>query len=360
MYRLYVDLVKVFEIDNSGLANPQPFSASSGHPNIIDVAWSPNLSNDPVLLAFNSSPSFGTPAAGAEYDPLTNNQIPGGGTVLYKETATAFQHSGLTAQSTYYYKAWSVNAGTYSSGVNASATTTLIPSIATSYSQGFDSSSLPEGWSYGNPTLHWEFVSSDAAHGASAPQAGSHFARLNCYNLQAGNNPYRLISPPFDLRSGDKQITFWNWIGANAWNPQPLQVEISTDNKATWTPIYFLDSHSGTWNPNTVSLASHNYSGSAYLSFSGYSNWGTGFCNLGVDSFTFGSAGGDLEVPELSVSRLNETILLDWEPVAGAASYRIEASLDPYLGFTELGTTSNTEFSDPTEEKKFYRVFAID
>lgn len=360
MYMLFIDLVRIYEIDNSVLANPQPFNASTGHPNIIDLEWGLNSSNDPVMLAYNTTDTFGTPVDGMVYDANTNSQIPGGGTVIYKGTDTAFQHNGLSPQSTYYYKAWSVNADNYSTGVRASATTPLIASLATDYSQGFDSPFLPEGWAYSNNNAHWDFVSSDASHGASAPQAGSHFARLDCFNLQVGNNPYRLISPPLDLRSGDKQLTFWSWIGANAINPQPIWVEISTDNQATWNTMYCIDSHSGAWEYNTVSLAAHDYAGSAYISFSGYSNWGTNFCNLGLDSFVFGHSGGILEIPEISISELDGTIWLDWEPVAGAESYRIEASADPLMGYTELGSTPNTEYSDSGSSKRFYRVIAID
>ncbi|MBP7310781.1 MAG: hypothetical protein KA984_05800, partial [Candidatus Cloacimonetes bacterium] len=306
-YLIFVDLVKIFEIVNTSVDNPENLHASSGDPNIIDLTWNPNSSNDPVLLAYNTTDTFGTPVDGTIYDAITNNQIPGGGTVIYKGVAAAFQHNGLSAQSTYFYRAWSVNADNYSSGIGTSAATPLIASIATDYSQGFDSSLLPEGWAYSNNDAHWDFVSSDAANGASASQSGSHFARLDCYHLSNYNNPYRLISPPFDLRSGNKQLTFWAWIGANAWSPQPIQVEISTDNQATWNPIYWMDSHSGEWIYHTVSLAGYGYTGAAYISITGYSNYGINYCNLGVDSFEFGHSSSALEIPEISINELNGT-----------------------------------------------------
>ncbi len=55
MYRLNIDLVRIYEIDNSGLANPLLFSASSGHPEIIDLAWNQNENGDPVMIAFNTT-----------------------------------------------------------------------------------------------------------------------------------------------------------------------------------------------------------------------------------------------------------------------------------------------------------------
>lgn len=359
MYRLFVDLVKVYEIDNSGLANPMPFTASSGHPNIIDLEWSLNASNDPVMIAFNTTATFGTPVDGTVYDPVTNNQIPGGGTVIYKGSALSFQHTGLESQTPYYYKAWSVNSNNYSTGVTTNATTTLIPSIATDFSQGFDANVLPDGWTHGHPTKQWDFVVTDP-NGASSSQAGSHFARLDCYHINSYDNPYRLISPPLDLRSGDKQITFWSWIGINAFTPMPIRVEISTDNQATWSTIHTINDYAGTWIFNEISLAGHDHCGSAYLCFAGYSNWGIGYCNLGVDSFDFGHTSSGLEVPQVSINELDGTIMLDWEPIPGANHYRIEASDSPDQGFTELGTTLNTEFSDPSSQKRFYRVVAVE
>ncbi|MDD2331821.1 MAG: hypothetical protein PHI68_04110 [Candidatus Cloacimonetes bacterium] len=355
-----VDLVKVYEIVNTSVANPEDLYTSSGHPNILDLTWSPNDSNDPVMLAYNTSDTFGSPVDGSTYDASANSQIPGGGTVIYKGLAAAFRHNGLDPQSTYYYRAWSVNADIYSSGIGTSGTTPLIPSLTTDYFQGFDSQFLPDGWAHGNPDAHWDFVSSDPGTGASSSQAGSHFARLDCYHLSIYGNPYRLISPPFDLRSGDKQITFWGWVGPNSFTPQPLRIDISTDNQATWNNIYWIDSHSGEWVYHTISLAGFDYAGAAYISITGSSNYGINYCNLGVDSFEFGHTGSAMEIPEVSISELNGSIWLDWEPVAGANSYRIEASADPLTGYTELGSTSNTEYSDPATPKRFYRVFAID
>ncbi len=108
MYRLNIDLVRIYEIDNSGLANPLLFSASSGHPEIIDLAWNQNENGDPVMIAFNTTNTFGTPQTGTSYDPLSNSSIPGGGTVIYNGAATAFQHTGRTGGTQYFYKAWSV------------------------------------------------------------------------------------------------------------------------------------------------------------------------------------------------------------------------------------------------------------
>ena len=65
-----------------------------------------------------------------------------------------------------------------------------------------------------------------------------------------------------------------------------------------------------------------------------------------------------LAIPEVQIEDVFPGVVLSWEPVAGATTYRVESSAQPDTGFTTLGATSNTVYSDPTEEKKFYRVYA--
>ncbi len=79
------------------------------------------------MVAWNSTNSFGTPVNGTSYS--VGNTISGGGTVIYNGSGTSYSHSPLSAETTYYYRAWSVSGTTqYSTGVNATATT---PALAT-------------------------------------------------------------------------------------------------------------------------------------------------------------------------------------------------------------------------------------
>jgi hypothetical protein len=100
--------------------NPVDFNASTYSQAQIDLSWTLNANNDDVMVAWNSSPAFGTPSgAYSEGDPVS-----GGGTVLYNGPLTSSSHINLAAGSTFYYKAWSVTgANIYSSGIVDSATT---------------------------------------------------------------------------------------------------------------------------------------------------------------------------------------------------------------------------------------------
>lgn len=105
---------------------PQSFAANTFSSSQINLTATGNAAGDDILVATNTSAVFGTPAGALS----AGNSIPGGGTVLYKGTAAgfSFQHTGLNAATTYYYKAWSADASNnYSAGLNASATTSGAP-----------------------------------------------------------------------------------------------------------------------------------------------------------------------------------------------------------------------------------------
>lgn len=156
------------------------------------------------------------------------------------------------------------------------------------YENGFENGgALPAGWTVTagtGATTNWQCVTSDASNGASGPQAGTYFARLNVYNAQTAYNPYSLVTPPIDLSSGNKRISFYAWIGSAA-AASPLDVEISMDNKETWTTLISFNNTSNTnaWYQTILSLAAYP-SSSAYIRFKGTSNYGYGSCNLGLDS----------------------------------------------------------------------------
>ncbi len=66
-----------------------------------------------------------------------------------------------------------------------------------------------------------------------------------------------------------------------------------------------------------------------------------------------------LDIPIVEIDQADGSVLLEWIAVSGATAYRIEASNEPETGFSVLGTTSDTTFSDPASTKQFYRVIAV-
>lgn len=86
----------------------------------IDLSWNDNSNGDNVLLAFNTSNSFGTPSDGFTYNSGANLS---GATVLQYSGTDSYSHTGLNTNATYYYKIWSYDGSNYSSGVEFNATT---------------------------------------------------------------------------------------------------------------------------------------------------------------------------------------------------------------------------------------------
>ncbi len=116
------DYFRISGTSSGDVANPTNFTASAGGSDNIDLSWDKNGSGDNVMVAYNTSDDFGTPTDGTAYSAGDNI---GSATVIYNGSNTSYNHSGLSANATYYYKAWSVDGSTnYSSGVSTNATTT--------------------------------------------------------------------------------------------------------------------------------------------------------------------------------------------------------------------------------------------
>ena len=104
--------------------NPQSFTAATVDSAQINLAWTKNSDNDDVMIVWNTTGSFQSPQDSTTY---SQGESALGGSIIARSSATAYLHSGLTASTTYYYRAFSVHgaAGSeeYSSGLNANATT---------------------------------------------------------------------------------------------------------------------------------------------------------------------------------------------------------------------------------------------
>lgn len=107
---------------STGPGNPTIFTASVASISEIDLSWTQNGNGNNVMVVWNSTNTFGTPADGTTY--AAGDSISGGGIVLYNGNATSCSHTSLTSDTHYYYKAWSVDGtANYSGGVTANAGT---------------------------------------------------------------------------------------------------------------------------------------------------------------------------------------------------------------------------------------------
>ena len=118
------------------LYNPTDFTAEAISQNQVDLDWLKNSLNHNVMVAWNTSTTFGTPNHGETYS--VGNTIGGNGTVLFYGDGTSCSHASLSANTRYYYKIWSFDAvPDYSIGDTVSTRTAM----ALPYLQDFNGTS---------------------------------------------------------------------------------------------------------------------------------------------------------------------------------------------------------------------------
>jgi len=108
---------------------PTNFAAVAVGSDQIDLSWLQNPAGDDVMIAYNTSNTFGTPTDGVTYS--VNDPIAGGGTVIYNGSGLMHSHTGLTPVTQYFYQAWSVDGSVlYYGPVKANATTTGVAVVS--------------------------------------------------------------------------------------------------------------------------------------------------------------------------------------------------------------------------------------
>jgi hypothetical protein len=103
---------------------PSMFTATATSSSQVNLAWSADVGSNTLLIGYNSTGTFTTPVGAPPSIPSTVS----GTTYIYSGTgASTFSHTGLTANTKYYYKAWAWNGVNYlGNGAAANATTYLL------------------------------------------------------------------------------------------------------------------------------------------------------------------------------------------------------------------------------------------
>ena len=138
------------------VAPPTGLTASTISSTEIDLLYTLNAQSNNVLIATNSSSSFGVPANGTSY--AAGNSLPSDGMVIYVGPLAGFNHAGLTPITEYYYSVWSMDAFNYYSAtaVTANATTYCTPVTSLPWHEGFENMTtvgwdiLPDCWAHKN------------------------------------------------------------------------------------------------------------------------------------------------------------------------------------------------------------------
>jgi C1A family cysteine protease/putative hemolysin len=266
-----------FESTLADLNNPTSFSASAVSPSQIDLSWNLNANNDPVLLAWSSTGTFGTPVNGYTYS--AGNSIPGGGTVLYYGTSTSFNHTPLSPATIYYYKAWSNVSGIYSTGTVKNATTRCNAVSSFPWNEGFENGgSIPDCWAQEQVSgsgINWTFITGNGESNPSVAHSGTYNACLK--DASSDDNKTRLITPPIDLSSvSNSTLTFWHTQALWVSDQDVLTLYYKTSAGGSWIELATYTSNIPGWTQDTISLP--NGSSDYYINFEGNAKWGYGIC----------------------------------------------------------------------------------
>jgi hypothetical protein len=221
----------------SGVSNPQNLSATTINESQINLAWTKNIDNNDVMLAWSADGTFGVPVDGSTY--AAGQSIPGGGTVLYRGSNTSFMHTGLDPNITYYYKAFSYNASNdYSLGRTANATTDCGTVTVLPFTENFNAStSLPPCWEIddhiGNGQV-WQF--GNHANGLTGTTGNYAFLNSDAYGYN-GNQNTDLITPRLNLTNyTDVALSFTHYF-VQYMNYSTATLSYSINDGATWTLI---------------------------------------------------------------------------------------------------------------------------
>ncbi len=260
----------------SGVNNPQNFTATAISQSQINLSWSLNSSNNPVLLVYNTTNTFGTPTNGTNYN--VGQTIPGGGTVIYKGSNTSFSHTGLNAGTTYYYKIFSIATGNnYSSGLTAQATTwwqgagfSLDFEACADWSTDFTPWTSYDGDAkntYGSSDC--DFTGEGTAFGFMAfnPSLAGCFSThggqrcgVSICPVDASESNDWIISPKIQMRNNGS-ISFWVYSPKpGTWGNETYDVLVSTTNNqpTSFTAIATAEVAPSTWTQKTYSLSAYN------------------------------------------------------------------------------------------------------
>jgi hypothetical protein len=257
------------------LYNPSNLTATAVNFNEIDLAWQKNSQNSNVMLAYNTTSTFGTPVSGQVYS--AGNTISGGGTVLFYGNGTAFNHTGLNPNILYYYKIWSYDAvPDYSTGM----TTTSRTAYSLTYLQDFNGSSMPAEWTTD--------MSMTASHGTAGTKG---------LNKRMNSGTCYAISPLVGSITSNTYLSFhYRFVEYNEYpmvarqlgSGDKIDVQVSLDDGATFTTFFIIDqsNHTATTEFTNKVLSLSAYAAD-FIKVRFLTTWATGDYYVDIDNVLF-------------------------------------------------------------------------
>ncbi len=258
------------------------FTAVADNGSQINLSWLKNEVNNDVIIAFNTSNTFGDPLNGTTYN--VNDILSGGGTIIYKGPASAYNHTGLSPTTDYFYRIWSVNSTpNYSAGTTTSAQTLCASLAVLPYDEGFEGGAIPSCWTQVTEkgSNLWSIQTSGINSHPATPHSGAKLIRCNTL---VGGAEYitKLITAPIDL-SGSTNPVLKFWHTQQSWDGSQdmLKVYYRTSATDSWKLLTQYTSSISDWTLETIALpdASANY----FIAFEATAKTGYGVCIDNID-----------------------------------------------------------------------------
>lgn len=237
------------------VVNPSNVSATANSASQIAVAFSPNSFNNNVVIVFNTTGTFTTPAGAP---PAAGSEF-AGGTLIYNGVSSPFLHNSLNAATAYYYKLFSFDGVNYSPGVTVNATTLCdaepAPTVVQDFSTYIGAAPAPICWTEATGNLD---VTSVLTYGSSKWTNSTGFANVGTNkgvktNLYGTANGW-LISQAIDLGvtpglyrvKYNMAVTSYNGtVAQTTLGTHVVNVVVSTDGGTTWSNANIIKTYTG-------------------------------------------------------------------------------------------------------------------
>lgn len=306
---------------------PSGVNASNITTNDADINFTCGSCGGNYILEYGVSP-FTTP--GTDGNPGGGTVIPGG--------SSPMNFGGALSPSTTYtvYMREDCGGGNFSNNTLAYSFTTACVNVNTfPYTESFGAS-MPACWSasedVSGASYHWASTTADPTYGAAGPQSGTNFMYLYVYLASTTYNSYNLTTGGFDLPSTPMQLNYYYFLGEDGYqsSPDPLIIQISTDNGTTWTDIYNHNNNNSTfassnsvsfWTQNIIDLTAY-ANQSVKFRFKANSNYGYGLLDIGLDEVKIEEIPACPGPTGLTATNITDISAdLGWGAVGSAVSY---------------------------------------
>jgi subtilisin family serine protease len=294
-------------------AAPVSLTATAISTSQINLNWAPNAANDVVMLAWNTTNTFGVPTG----NYTAGQTISGGGTILYEGTLTSFQHLMLNPATPYYYALWSKNGDYYSAVSRKANATTLCGTISSfPWNEGFENGGIiPNCWTQeqvANSGIDWTFITGSGNGHPTSAHTGTYNACLK--DNTTASNLTKLITPPINL-SGISNPTLTFWHTQALWSPDQDQLTVyyKTSAAGPWISLATYTTNITSWTQRSISLPAA--SGDYYIAFEGNAKYGYGVC---VDDVSINGTAS----PTLIVTPANQ----DVSPASGSTAFTVTSN----------------------------------